>query len=445
MNPIVLEVLIIIALLLFNGVLAMAEMSLVSARKARLKALADRGNRSAAAALELAQSPNQFLSTVQIGITLVGILAGAFGGATLAQWLTAQFTAAGLPPHYAVSAGFAIVVVSITFFSLIMGELVPKRLALSEPERFACLLAGPMRWLSILTRPAVRLLGWATDSILALLGAQREVQNAVTDDEVRILMQEGRTAGVFHSAEPEMVERVLELDDLMVKEIMTPRPKVVFVNQDDPHEIVWHKIVASRHSYFPVYQGSRDRIVGVVSVKAIYANVAAGARADIRTLMTSPWFVPATQSVVSLLEGFRKGGRHFAVVADEFGSVVGVVTLVDVLETIIGEVPSQEERQRPQIRRREDGTALVDGTVEIETLEKELSRLKFPADEERSYQTLAGFVLDHLGQIPAELETFTALGWKFEIIDMDGPRIDKLLLTPPPEPAAPVQSEPQQP
>lgn len=429
MNAILLEIFIIILLLLTNGVLAMAEMSLVSARKARLKALAERGNRSASVALELAQSPNQFLSTVQIGITLVGILAGAFGGATLAQFLGHQFAALGLPSHYAVTAGFATVVLAITFFSLVIGELVPKRLALGAPERIACLLAGPMRLLSAITRPAVKVLGWATDFVLGIVGAPREAPHQVTDDEVRVLMQEGRLAGVFHSAEPEMVERVLELDELMVKEIMTPRPKVVFVNQDDPHEIVWHKIVASRHSYFPVYQGSRDHIVGVVSVKAIYANVAAGARADLKTLMVAPFFVPATQSVVTLLDGFRKSGKHFAVVADEFGSVVGVVTLVDVLETIIGEVPSQEERRRPQIRQREDGTALVDGTVEIETLEKAFPGLQFESDEDRSYQTLAGFVLDHLGYIPAEAEIFTALGWKFEVIDMDGPRIDKLLLT----------------
>ena len=430
MNSIATEIVIIFLLLLFNGVLAMAEMSMVSARKSRLKALADRGNRAAGVALEMAQSPNQLLSSVQIGITLVGILAGAFGGATIAQWMAAQFTALGMPPKYAVSAGLGVVVLNITFFSLVVGELVPKRLALSNPERFACLLAGPMRRLSLLARPAGHVLGWASDFLLKLLGAGREVPANVTDDEVRVLMQEGRVAGVFHSAEPEMVERVLELDELIVKEIMTPRPKVVFVNQDDAHEIVWHKIVASRHSYFPVYKGTRDHIVGIVSVKSIYANVAAGANVELGALMIAPLFVPATQSVVVLLENFRKSARHFAVVADEFGSVVGVVTLVDVLEAIIGEVPSQEQRIRPQVQRREDGSALVDGTIEIEDLEKALPGLRFDPDEERDYQTLAGFVLEHLTHIPAETETFTVLGWKFEIIDMDGPRIDKLLLTP---------------
>jgi len=432
MNTILLEILFILALLLTNGVLAMAELSLVSARKARLQAMAAKGSRAAAMAFHLAQSPNQFLATVQIGITLVGILSGAFGGATLARWLSRGLTDFGLAPNFAATAGFVLVVVAITYGSLILGELVPKRLALSAPERFACLLAGPMNILSKIARPAVLLLGWTTDVVLKVLGTRHDPEQGVTDEEIRAMMKEGRLAGVFHSAEPEMVERVLELDDLLVNEIMTPRPKVVFVNQDDSHEIVWHKIVASRHSHFPVYQGSRDQIVGVVSVKAIYANVAAGARADLRALMAEPFFVPATQSVATLLETFRRSRRHFAVVADEFGSVVGVVTLVDVLEAIVGEVPSQEERRRPEIRQREDGTMLIDGNVEIEEVERKLG-LRVD-DDERTYQTIAGFVLDHLGHIPHEAETFTALGWKFEIIDMDGPRIDKLLLTPPSSP-----------
>ncbi|MDQ3624797.1 MAG: hemolysin family protein [Verrucomicrobiota bacterium] len=230
-----------------------------------------------------------------------------------------------------------------------------------------------------------------------------------------------------------MVERVLELDDLLVKEVMTPRPRVMFVNQDDPHEQVWHKIVASRHSHFPVFQGDRDRIAGVVSVKSIYANLAAGTPVRLADLMTEPLFVPTTQSVLQLLECFRRSGKHFAVVADEFGSVVGVVTLVDVLEAIVGEVPLQEQRVPPEIQAREDGTWLVDGTAAIEALES-LPGLRFPPDQERAYQTLAGFVLEHLGHIPAEGEKFTALGWHFEIIDMDRPRIDKVLLHPvPPE------------
>ncbi len=430
MTQVAIELLIIFILFLTNGVLAMAEMSLVSARKAKLQVLAQRGNQSARTAAELAQSPNQFLSTVQIGITLVGILAGAFGGATIAHWLATQLTALGMSVPYSKTTAFVLVVIGITFLSLVVGELVPKRLALSAPERFACLLAGPMRRLSIIARPAVLFLGWATDLILRALGVAREKPSEVSDDEVRVLMQEGEAAGVFHRAEPKMVARVLELDDLLVKEIMTPRPKVIFVSGDEPHERIWHKIVASRHSFFPVFHGNRDHIVGVVSVKSIYANLAAGAAVNVVDLMNKPLFVPATQSVVQLLESFRASQTHFAIVADEFGSVVGVVTLVDVLEAIVGHVPSQEARLQPEIRRREDGTWLIDGSADVESLEESLETLRFPAESERSYQTLAGFILEHLGRIPDEGETFTALGWHFEIIDMDRPRIDKVLLRP---------------
>jgi putative hemolysin len=430
MTQVLIEIVLIFLLLCANGLLAMAEMSLVSARKARLQALAEGGSKAAGKALELAQSPNQFLSTVQIGISLVGILAGAFGGATIAKWVGAQFVMLGLAVRYSETFALVLVVFVIAYFSLIIGELVPKRLALSAPERFACFLAGPMRVLSIIARPAVKVLGWSTDFVLRLLGAQRETESQVTGEEVGLLMREGQSSGVFHEAEPKMVERVLELDELLVKEIMTPRPKVMFVSQDDPHEKIWHKIVASRHSHFPVYQGNRDHVVGVVSVKAIYANLAAATAVHLADLMTRPHFVPATQSVTQLLESFRKSREHFAIVADEFGSVVGVVTVVDVLEAIVGEVPSPEERIRPEMLQREDGTWLVDGTVEIEALEERLPGLRFTGDEERSYQTVAGFILEHLGHIPTEGETFTAFGWHFEIIDMDRPRIDKVLLRP---------------
>lgn len=429
MNHVAFEAILIIVLLLGNGVLAMAEMAMVSSRKVRLKAMADEGNRGAVAALELAESPNQFLSTVQVGITLTGIFAGAFGGATMAEWLGGQLEGLGLGVSVAQGVGFGLVVLTITYISLIIGELVPKRLALGAPERVACMLAGPMKRLSTVAKPMVWLLGWSTEQVLRLLRVKQPARAHVTGEEVQCLMKEGQQAGIFHQEEPKMVERVLALDELLVKEIMTPRAKTVFVQRDDPHELVWHKIVASEHSHFPVYLENRDHVVGVVSVKSIYANIAAGTPAQIAALMTEPFFVPATQSVARLLQSFRESGRHFAVVADEFGSVVGVVTLVDVLESIVGEVPSQDQRARPDIRKREDGTWLVDGAAEIPALEEKVSGLRFPEDGEREYQTLAGFVLEVLGHIPAEGEQFTAQGWRFEIIDMDRPRIDKVLLT----------------
>jgi putative hemolysin len=430
MSQISLEIIIIFILLLGNGILAMAEMSLVSSRKARLKALADAGSRPAAAALALTAAPNQFLSTVQIGITLVGILAGAFGGARIAEWIASRFIDAGLTTTYAQNISLAIVVLTITYFSLVIGELVPKRLALSAPERFACFLAIPMRALAVVARPAVKVLSVSTDLALRLLGVRPESATPVSADEVRVLMQEGQQAGVFHQAEPEMVQRVLELDEVLVKEIMTPRPKVIFVHRDEPHDRVWHKIVANGHSQYPVYETNRDEVIGVVSVKSIYANLAASAPVQLADLMIKPLFVPTTQTAVRLLETFRQSRMHFAVAVDEFGSVAGVVTLVDVLEAIVGDVPSQEERMRPEIRPRPDGTWLIDGGIDVESVEDTLAGLRFPPYDDRGYQTLAGFVMDHLGRVPAEGDIFEALGWHYEIIDMDGPRIDKILAQP---------------
>jgi putative hemolysin len=425
---VLIEIVIILLLLAGNGVLAMAEMSLVSARKARLAAMAEEGNQGAARALTMAESPNQFLSTVQIGITLVGIFAGAFGGSTLAEVFAAQLVHAGLSPTLAESVALATVVLAITYLSLIIGELVPKRLALAAPERYASALSGVLRVIATLATPAVKILGKSTDLALKFLGVKQESTSQVSEEEVRQLMLEGRTAGVFHHSEPQIVQRVLELDDLPVKAIMTPRPRVIFFNQDEAHEHVWPKIAGSRHSHFPVYQGNRDNIVGVVSVKAIYANLAAGAPVCIRDLMLPPQFVPASQSVMELLDGFRSSGRHFAIVADEFGTTVGVVTLVDVLEAIVGQVPSIEERARPLIRSHDNGSWLVDGTAAIGEIESAIPGLKFAEPDERTYQTLAGFILQQLGHIPQEGEVITTDGYRFEIIDMDRQRIDKVMV-----------------
>ena len=312
-------------------------------------------------ALELAESPNRFLPTVQIGITLVGLLAAAFGGITVAEQIAAALKPIPALAPYAEALGLVVVVVVLTYLSLIIGELVPKRLALANPEGIACRFARLMDRLSWLARPAIWVLGVSTDGVLRLLRARPQKADAVSEEEVKLLLQEGMEAGVFHAAEPAMVESVLAFDRRPVQDIMTPREKLVFLNRDDSHETVWHKIVVSAHSHFPVYEGSRDRVVGVVSVKGIYANLAAGAGVKLADLMTPPVLVPATQTVTQLLEGFKKTGRHLALVTDQAGSVVGLVTLVDVLEAIVGEIPSLEDRLKPEARRREDGSWLVDG------------------------------------------------------------------------------------
>ncbi len=429
MNRIVFEIAIILLLLVANGVFAMAEIAVVSSRKARLRRLADQGHAKARLALELAESPNRFLSTVQIGISLVGIFAGAFGGATLATELAVQLgRVAFLAPH-ADSLAFATVVLVITYFSLVLGELVPKRIGLSNPEGVAMLVARPMNWLARFAGPVVGFLSMSTDALLRLAGFKPAKEVVVSEEEVRVMMQEGVRAGAFNKVESQIVHSALELDQLPVREIMTPRPKVIWLNQDDSHDQVWHKIVVSHHSHFPVYQGNRDNPVGIVSVKAIYANLAAGAGVNLKDLMLRPVVVPESQNVLQLVETFKQSGKHIALVADEFGSVAGLVTLNDVMEAIVGEFPSQGERAKPEARKRDDGSWLVDGMLDLEAVERALPGVKF-GDVHSEYQTLAGFVVKTLGHVPKEGETFEAQGYVFEVLDMDRHRVDKVLVMP---------------
>ncbi|MBK9140011.1 MAG: HlyC/CorC family transporter [Verrucomicrobia bacterium] len=430
MNSVLLEAGFILLLLVGNGVFAMTELAVVSARKSRLKGMAAAGDQRAAAALALAESPNRFLSTVQVGITMVGILAGAFGGATLAAHIGNGLAAVGLPGAYAQAAGVAVVVVVITFCSLIVGELVPKRVALANPEGIARVMAGPMARLAALAWPLVKVLSVTTELVLRLLGLRERKESPVTEEEVRALIREGREAGVFHQTEARMVEGVLALDRLPVREIMTPRAKIIWINVHEAHETIWHKVVVSGHTTFPVYQGDRDNVVGMISVKAIYANLAAGLPVTVKDLMTKPLIVPSSLAAISLLETFKRSGQFHALVSDEFGGIVGLVSLHDVMEAVIGDFPSQDMRLKPMAKRREDGSWLVDAMIEIEDFQAQMPQFVLPPPEARSYHTFGGYVFEQLGRVPAEGDAFEAQGYRIEIIDMDRNRVDKVLLIP---------------
>jgi len=436
MKQVALEMAIIFVLLIVNGVFAMAEIAVVSAKKSRLRRLADQGNGKARIALELAESPNRFLSTVQIGITLVGIFAGAFGGATLATELAKPIGQIAFLADYADKIAFGMVVAIITYFSLVLGELVPKRFGLSNPEGIAMRVARPMNWLSKFAGPVVAFLSLSTEALLRLLGFKPEKEAVVSEDEVRVMMQEGVRAGAFNKVESHIVHSALELDQLPVREIMTPRPKVIWLNREDAHEQIWHKIVVSGHSHFPVYEGNRDHTVGVVSVKSIYANLAAGVGVQLKDLMVPPLIVPESQTVLQLVETFKQSGKHIALVTDEFGSLVGLVTLNDVMEAVVGEFPTQGERAKPEARKRDDGSWLIDAMIDLEAVEKALPGCKFGGEAHNEYQTLAGFVVKTLGHVPKEGETFEAQGYVFEVLDMDRHRVDKVLVLP----AKPVTS-----
>ncbi len=430
MNAILLETGVILLLLVANGVFAMTEIAVVSARKVRLRRLAETGDMKAKSALELAESPNRFLATVQVGITLVGVLAGAFGGATIAEEIAKRLQTFPLLASYGEAVGIGTVVLGITFFSLILGELVPKRIGLNSPERIARLMAAPLNRLAWLASPLVRLLSASTELVLRLIRLKKPQDPPVTEEEVKVLIQEGVQAGVFDRREPEMVEGVLALDRLPVRDIMTPRAKIIWINQADPHEAIWHKIVVSGHSHYPVYDGSRDNVAGVLSLKALYAHLAADIPVNVRDLLVPPMFVASSQTAASLLEMFKRTGQHLALVTDEAGRISGLVTPLDVMEAIVGEFSSPAERLKPEAKQRPDGSLLVDGLLPLEKLEPLLARVRLPSAEQRDYATVGEFAAARLGHTPREGETFDEQGCRMEILDMDGPRVDKLLITP---------------
>jgi putative hemolysin len=358
------------------------------------------------------------------------VIAGVFSGDTVAERIEGWLLTLGVATAHAHWLALTSVVLALTLLTLILGEVLPKRLALWNPEGLAILTSRPMNLLSRLLGPLVGLLANLTDGILRWFGIGKTDGPAVSDEEVVDLMQEGLEAGVFDEAEQEMVESVLSLDTLTVKEIMTPRPKIVFLGQDESPDLVWHKIVVSGHSIFPVYEGNRDNVVGIVSIKSLYANTAAGAPARVKDLMVRPLVVPETQTVRQLLEELRRQRFHIALVADEFGGIAGLVTMSDVAEAVLGDIQSPDQRLQPEAKQRDDGSWLIDGLYDIEALADKLEGISFAADHGRDYQTLAGFVVSRLAHVPAEGEWFEWQGCRFEIIDMDRHRVDKILVTP---------------
>ncbi len=440
MSIVLVEILIVLALFIANGVFAMSEMAVVSSRKSRLKQMAADGNAGATAALRLAEAPNRFLPTVQIGITLIGLLAGAFSGATLAGELAARLKPLpGFAP-FADAVSVGLVVVALGFLSVIIGELAPKRIALAAPEKIASRLSRPIELISRLAQPVVELLSGATGLLLRMLRIKPSQPDGVSEDEVRLLLHEGRESGVFLREEPRMVESVLSFDRRPVREIMTPRPKLVFVSLADTQETLWHKIVVSGHSSYPVCAEDRDHIVGVVTVKSVYANLAAGTPVRVIDLLTNPLFVTPDEPVLDVLNHFKRTGVHLAVVREADGRSVGLVTLVDVLEAIVGDIPSLEDRLRPEARQRPDGSWLVDGQYLLEKLAALLG-VAFASPTSDAGATLASFVGDQLASHPREGDCFDCAGLHFEIIDMDRTSVDKVLIHATPAAVAPRTTE----
>jgi putative hemolysin len=423
------EITLIFLLVLANGFFAMAEIAVVSARKVRLHQQAAEGNRKAQAALELANTPGVFLPTVQIGVTLVSTLAGAFGGATLAVRLAAEIRLNPTLAPYSETIGITIVVLSISYLSLILGELVPKRLALGNPEGVAAAVAPLMRLLGRATSPAVRFLGWSTEAALRLLPIKRTEEPTVTEEEVKGLIEQGTQDGTFEEAEQEMVEGVFRLADHRAAELMTPRMKVVWISMDDEPGEVERKITQSRYSRFPVARDNLDELLGVVYVKDLLSRSLMGQPVDLEASLRKPLFVPETKRALEVLELFQTTGIHIAIVIGEHGGVEGILTLTDLIEAVVGDLASVGERPRPGMTLREDGSWLVDGMLPLADLKEALAVTRLPGEVHGGFTTAAGFVVTSLGRIPSPAEHFECLGWRFEVVDMDGNRVDKLLVS----------------
>lgn len=426
----ILQILFIFFLILFNGVFAMAEIAVVSARKARLQQRVNEGDERARVALLLANNPSSFLSTVQIGITLIGVLAGALGSATISREVAVWIGQIPILAPYSHAIAIALVVALITYLSLVLGELAPKRIAIEDAEGIASNLAVPMHWLSKMAGPLVRLLSASTDFVVRVLGFRPSEEPPVTEEEIRVLIDIGTRAGVFEAGEQDLVEGVFQLADRRLESLMTPRSEIVWLDLEEDDEEIHAKLVNSRHTRFPVAHGGLDHVVGVVHAKDLLARNLEGKSLDLGTAMVDPLFVPENMSALNVLDRFKESHVQIAMVIDEFGGIQGLVTSFDILEGIAGDFPLLGESTESLITQREDGTWLVDGALPIDEFKEVFDLKTLPGERMDRYQTLAGLVISVLGRIPVSGDHFEAVGLRFEVVDMDDLRVDKVLVEP---------------
>jgi len=420
------EIIVILFLIIANGTFAMAEIAIVSSRKSKLKVMAEAGSRKAQKALELAQDPGNFLSTIQISITLIGILAGVYGGATIAKDLQHVFDAYSLLNPYSYTLSLAVVVIGITYFTLIIGELVPKRLALQHPERIAVLIAMPVYYVSIVVYPFVRILDASSGVIIRILGIKKPVSD-VSEEEIKSLLAEGAEAGIFHKMEQDICQRAFRMDDLSVHDIMTPRPDIVWLDYTAPFQENLDKIREAHHTLFPVCKGGLDQVVGILHVKDLFKIYPEIEKSDIESLLHQPFIFPETVSIMKIIEHFRSSPINIALVVDEYGVIQGLVTVNDIVEALVGDISSFREAGDQEIVEREDGSWLVDGTIPIETFKQNFNIADMPGDKDEDYHTLGGFIMTYLGRVPVTGDLIHWDKYRFEVVDMDGNRVDKVL------------------
>jgi putative hemolysin len=429
------DVVLLVFLVLLNGILAMSEIAVVSSRKSRLQKLADDGSPGAQSALELSNEPSGFLSTIQVGITTVGILSGAIGETALADPLTRWLAEFALLAPYARGLALTLVVVGLTYFSVVVGELVPKRLGLLAPESIAALIATPMNMLARLARPVVWLLSSSSSMLLRVIGARHRGDPTLTNDEINVLMEQGAEAGVFHESEQAIVSNVLRLDEQRIGAIMTHRNDIYVLDLDEPEAEIRHRLAESPFTRVVVCRDGLEHIVGILRTADLLKLALTGENLDIERFLRPPLYVPEGVTTTHLLESFRKARQQCALIVDEYGELQGLVTLTDVLTSIVGELPSSDTTEEQDIVERVDGSWLIDGSVAIERLKLVVQiEEDLPGEDENAFNTLGGLVMYVLGRIPVVADHFEVAGCRFEVVDMDKNRVDKVLLAklPPP-------------
>ncbi len=423
------ELVVILLLVLANGVFAMSEIAVVAARKVRLKQRAEDGDERASAALKLANDPSQFLATVQVGITLVGVLAGAYGGATLAAKLAVPIATVPLLAPYAEGIALGLVVGVITVLSLIVGELVPKRIGLNSPETIASWVARPMMMLARIGGPIVALLTSSTNLVLRVFGIKGNAEPNLTEDEIKALISQGAETGAVGITEENIVQRVFQLGDQRVSSIMTPRPDIEWIDVDATEEELREFLASHSHTQFVVCHGGLDEVLGIVRSADLLPLAFRGARIDLRSLTREALFVPDSMPAVQLLESFRGSHKHTALVMDEYGAVEGLVTVTDLLTAIVGELPMDATEALGSFVSRADGSWLVEGSASMDDVAAHFGLDNLPEEEAGAYHTIGGFVMARLGRVPRPADHFEWGGMRFEVMDMDGRRVDKVLVS----------------
>jgi putative hemolysin len=422
------EILILVSLILLNGLFAMSEIAIVTARKSRLTALAHNGRSSAAIALKLAEDPTQFLSTVQIGITSIGILNGIFGEAVLAGPFSMWLQSYGLSEAFSSIFSTVLVVVVVTYVSIVVGELVPKRIGQISAETIACIMAKPMLLLAMLTKPFVWLLSGSTHGLMRLFGFAHSQESNVTHEDIQAMLQEGSSSGVIEHTEHTMVKNVFRLDERSISSLMVPRSDIVFLDIELPLAENMQRVMQSPHSRFPICKGHADELIGIISAKQLLAQSVAGTLNDLQQLAQPCNFVPDSLTGMELLEHFRSSGSQMVFVVDEYGDLKGLVTLQDLMDALTGEFNQADSAEQDlMVVQRDDGSYLLDGLLPVIDLKDCLGISKLPEEDSKRYQTLNGLIMMLLGKIPQTADKVELDDWLLEIVDMDGKRIDKVL------------------